>query len=768
MNPQAIHVTKRNGNRELLDLNKFHKVVAWACEGITNVSESEIEIKSQIQFFNNMKTTDIQETLIKAASELISEDTPNYQYVAGRLINYHIRKEIYNSYIPISFYEHITNVTKEDYYDAEILNSYSKEEIDELGKYINHNRDFNIVYIGMEQFREKYLVKNRHTKKLFETPQFAMMLISMVFFIRHEKTTRLAWVKDFYDALSKFEISLPTPIMAEFRTNRKQFSSCVLVETDDSIDSIIATTGAIMKYISQKAGIGVGTGRIRAIGSPVRKGDTTHTGLIGYYKVFQAAVKSSSQGGIRSGSATIYFPLIHSDIEDVLVLKNSKGIEETRVRHMDYSIQFNKLLYERLIKNQNITLFNPQDVPDLFEAFYTDADKFKELYEKYEKSAKLKKKTVLAKDIFSSFIQERKDTGRIYLMNVDHVNDHGSFITNKAPIRMSNLCAEITLPTKPLNYLNDDNGEIATCTLAAINWGKIKSKTDFERLSRLCVRALDNLLTYQDYPVLAAQLSSHKRRSLGIGIINFAYWLVKNNLDYQNITPEGLALVHEYTEAWSYYLIKASNELAKEIGACELSKETKYSQGILPIDTYKKDVDTLVEPVYHMNWDSLRTDLQTYGIRNSTLMALMPSETSSTVSNATNGIEPPRALVSVKQSKNGVLKQVVPEISKYKNKYDLLWNQKSPLGYIKICAVLQKFIDQAISVNTSYNPKYFPNEKIPVSVLLNDILIFYKFGGKNLYYFNTNDQQGEMTDKDFVNESQSTVIEDETCESCVI
>lgn len=759
-----IQVTKRDGTKEVLDLNKFHKVVAWACEGLTGVSESQIELNSHIQFYNGIKTTEIQETLIKAASELISEEAPNYQHVAGNLINYNLRKEVYGSFTIDTLGDHIRKVVAAGYYDPDILVWYDEDSLAYLNNSLVHDRDFNITYVGMEQFRGKYLVKNRVNNKYYETPQMAFMLIGMVLF-RNYKEDRLKWVKDFYDAVSNFEISLPTPIMAGLRTPQKQFSSCVLIETADSLDSINATSSAIVKYVSQKAGIGIGAGSIRAIGSPIRSGDASHTGVIPFYKHFQSAVKSCSQGGVRGGAATLYYPIWHLEVEDLLVLKNNKGTEDNRVRHLDYGVQFNKVMYERLLSGGQITLFSPSDVPDLYESFFTDTDRFRELYEKAERSTKIRKKSIPAIDLFSSFMEERKNTGRIYLMNVDHANDHGAFVKEKAPIRQSNLCSEIDLPTKPLNDLHDPDGEISLCTLAAINWGKIRDPNDFERPCTLIVRALDELLDYQDYPVLAAKNSTMARRPLGIGIINLAYWLARNDLSYQHIDADGLAKLHEYAEAWSYYLIKASIDLAEEKGMISKANETKYHWGQFPIDTYKKEVDELVTPVYKLDWDSLRAKAIQYGTRNSTLMALMPAETSAQISNSTNGIEPPRSLVSVKQSKDGVLKQVVPEVRKLKKKYDLLWDQKSPEGYLKICAVLQKFIDQGISVNTSYNPKFYPEEQIPLSTMLQHLLMFYKYGGKQLYYFNTNDGAGEL---EVGTPLAIGETDDEDCDSCKI
>lgn len=754
------NVIKRNGSKEPLNLAKFHKVVEQACDGLNGVSVSEIEIKSQIQFYNNIRTIQIQETLIKAAADLISEDTPNYQYVAGRLINYNLRKEVYGQYEPVDLASHFLNVANAGYYDETLWEAYSLDEWAELSLYIDHKRDELLTYAAMEQLRGKYLVKNRVSGKFYETPQMAFMLIAMTLFSKYERN-RLRWVKDFYDAISTFDISLPTPIMAGVRTPQRQFSSCVLIETDDSLDSINATASAVVKYVSQKAGIGIGAGRIRAIGSPVRSGDASHTGVIPFYKYFQSAVKSCSQGGVRGGAATLYYPIWHLEVEDLLVLKNNKGTENNRIRHLDYGVQFNRVMYERLLSNGVITLFSPKDVPELYDAFFTDVDRFRELYEKAERNSKLRKKQIPAIDLFSTFMQERKDTGRIYLMNVDHANDHGAFIPDKATIRQSNLCAEITLPTKPLMDLHDPDGEISLCTLLAANWGKIRKPSDFERIGELAVRALDALLDYQDYPVKAAYLSTMARRPLGIGIINFAYWMAKNDMTYTN---PNLDMIDEYAEAWSYYLIKASIELAEERGACWKSNETKYSQGVFPIDTYKKEVDELTSRTPTMDWQDLRERAKVSGIRNSTLMALMPAETSAQVSNSTNGIEPPRGLISIKGSKDGVLKQVVPEVKRLKNKYELLWDQESPEGYIKIMAVLQKWIDQSISTNTSYNPKFYPEEKIPLSEMLKHLLMCYKYGIKTLYYFNTNDGAGEIEEENPV----SNEIDEEDCESCKI
>ena len=763
-----INVTKRDGKNEPFNVNKIHKVLEWATEGINGVSISEIELKANIQISNDMKTDDIHELLIKSAAELISEQTPNYQYVAARLVNYKLRKQVYGEYTPWPLATITIQNIMRGVYDGQVLSEYTEGEFDNLDKYIKHDRDNDFTYVGMEQFRGKYLVQDRITKIPYETPQVLYMLIAMNLFMKYPKETRLKYVKDYYDAISQFYISLPTPIMAGLRTPTRQFSSCVLIESDDSLDSINATSTSIVRYISKKAGIGIGAGSIRALGSRIGDGSVVHTGLIPFLKYFQSAVKSCSQGGVRGGAATVYLPIWHLEFENLVVLKNNKGTEETRVRHMDYTFQFNKTMYERLLTGGNITLFSPSDVPGLYEAFFEDQEKFKELYVKYEADESIRKKVIPAIEVFSQFLTERKDTGRIYLMNVDHANSHGAFIPEKAPIRMSNLCCEIDLPTKPLKSAEDENGEISLCTLSAINWGLINEPKEFEKYCDLSVRALDELLDYQWYPVPAAERGTKNRRPLGNGIINLAYFLAKRGLKYDD---DALTTIDEYAEAWSYYLIKASVQLAKEKGACPSHHETKYSLGKTPNNTYKKEVDELVPYKERMDWTTIRNDLINYGIRNSTLMALMPAETSAQISNSTNGIEPPRALVSFKQSKDGVMAQVVPGYHKLRNQYDLLWDQKSPEGYLKICAVLQKYIDQGISVNTSYNPENYEDHKVPMSEMIKHLVMFYKYGGKQLYYFNTYDGAGEMHEKEFkaIEEQLSQPVEGEDdCESCKI
>ena len=762
-----LTVVKRDGGREPFDVNKIHKVLEWATNEINGVSVSEIELRANIQMYDGMATGNIHELLIKSSSELICEQTPNYQYVAARLVNYKIRKEVYGEHAPWHLSDLIETNINRGVYDPEIVVKYSPDELDVLNSYIKHDRDNNFTFVGMEQFRGKYLVQDRSTKQVYETPQMLYMMISATLFSDYPKETRIKYVKDYYDAISNFYISLPTPIMAGVRTPTRQFSSCVLIESGDSLDSINSTSTSIVRYISKKAGIGIGAGSIRALGSRIGDGSIVHTGLIPFLKYFQSAVKSCSQGGVRGGAATAYLPVWHLEYENLVVLKNNKGTEENRVRHMDYCFQFNKTMYERLLTGGNITLFSPHDVPGLLDAFYADQTKFKELYVKYEADPSIRKKTISAMELFSSFLQERKDTGRIYVMNVDHANEHGSFDPSVAPIRMSNLCTEINLPTKPLTNSEDENGEISLCTLSAINWGLINAPKEFEKYCDLSVRALDALLDYQAYPIPAAEISTKNRRPLGVGIINFAYFLAKRGLKYDD---NALDTVDQYAEAWSYYLIKASANLAVEKGTIPKNDETKYSKGLLPIDTYKKEVDELVPATQRMDWSGLRGQLMMTGIRNSTLMALMPAETSAQISNSTNGIEPPRALVSYKQSKDGVMAQVVPGIHHLKNKYDLLWDQKSPEGYLKICAVLQKYIDQGISVNTSYNPENYEDHKVPMSEMIKHLIMFYKYGGKQLYYFNTFDGAGEMKEDPIItNESVPDDFDDEEdCDSCKI
>ncbi|GKW51365.1 ribonucleoside-diphosphate reductase [Pseudoalteromonas sp. NCCP-2140] len=742
---QQLSVSKRDGRKESLDLDKIHRVIAWAAEGLENVSVSQVELKSHIQFYDGIRTDDIHETIIKAAADQISKDTPDYQYLAARLAVFHLRKKAYGQFEPPRLYDHITKLVEDKRYDQHLLVDYTEQEIDELDAYIDHNRDLNFSYAAVKQLEGKYLVQNRVTGEIYESAQFLYILVASSLFSDYPKETRLDYIKRFYDAVSTFKISLPTPIMAGVRTPTRQFSSCVLIECGDSLDSINATSSAIVKYVSQRAGIGINAGRIRALGSPIRNGEAYHTGCIPFYKHFQTAVKSCSQGGVRGGAATLFYPLWHLEVENLLVLKNNRGVDDNRVRHLDYGVQFNKLMYSRLIKDDYITLFSPSDVPGLYDAFFEDQAKFDELYIKYEQDESIRKKRIKAIELFSMFAQERASTGRIYLQNVDHCNTHSPFISTVAPIRQSNLCLEIALPTKPLSNVMDEEGEIALCTLSAFNLGAIESLDELEELAELAVRALDNLLDFQDYPVPAAKNATMGRRTLGIGVINYAYYLAKNGKRYSDGSAN--ALTHKTFEAIQYYLMKASNELAKERGACPKFNETTYSQGIMPTDTYKRDLDQFCEEPLHLDWDSLRESIKEHGMRNSTLSALMPSETSSQISNATNGIEPPRGHISVKASKDGILKQVVPDYENLKDNYELLWDIPSNDGYLQLVGIMQKFVDQTISANTNYDPSKYEGGKVPMKVLLKDLLTAYKLGVKTLYYHNTRDGASDSQDE---------------------
>ena len=732
-----IKVTKRDGRLEDINLDKIHRVVTWAAEGLQNVSVSQVELKSHIQFYNGIRTDDIHETIIKAAADLISQDTPDYQYLAARLAIFHLRKIAYGEFEPPHLYDHVKKLTDAGKYDRHIIEDYSREEFDELNAYIDHSRDMTFSYAAVKQLEGKYLVQNRVTRQIYETPQFLYILVAMCLFSKYPKETRLDYVKRFYDAVSTFKVSLPTPIMSGVRTPTRQFSSCVLIECDDSLDSINATTSAIVKYVSQRAGIGINAGRIRGLGSEIRGGEAQHTGCIPFFKMFQAAVKSCSQGGVRGGAATLFYPLWHIEAESLLVLKNNRGVEDNRIRQLDYGVQINRLLYTRLIKGGNITLFSPNEVPGLYDAFFADQDEFERLYTQYEQDPNIRKRTLPATDLFSTLMQERAGTGRIYIQNVDHCNTHSPFDPSVAPVHQSNLCMEIALPTKPLDNINDAEGEIALCTLSAFNLGALNNLDELEELADLTVRALDALLDYQDYPVAAARTATMNRRTLGIGVINYAYYLAKNGVRYSD--DSALGLTHRTFEAMQYYLLKASVNLAKEYGACPLFNQTVYSQGKLPIDTYKKDLDAVCNEPLHYDWENLRADIVKYGLRNSTLTALMPSETSSQIANATNGIEPPRGLVTVKASKDGILKQVVPEFETLKDAYETLWQLPGNEGYLKLVGVMQKFVDQSISANTAYDPNKFEGSKVSMKQMLKDLLTAYKYGVKTLYYHNTRD-----------------------------
>jgi ribonucleoside-diphosphate reductase alpha chain len=767
----GISIVKRDGRKESLNIDKIHFVVEEACKNLAGVSSSQIEMNANLQFTDGMSSKDIQEILIKSANDLISLEVPNYQTAAARLLSYSVNKEVFGRYEPITLGEMIELNIERGVYDPEFLEWYTTEEIERMDSYIHHKRDENFTYAGMRQVVDKYLCQDRSSGQLFETPQFMYMMIAATLFAQYPKETRMQYVRRYYDATSLFRINIPTPVMAGVRTPVRQFASCVLVDSDDTLDSIFASDMAIGRYTAQRAGIGINAGRIRGVNSKIRGGEVAHTGIIPFLKKFESTVRCCTQNGVRGGSATVHFPFWHQEIEDILVLKNNKGTEDNRVRKLDYSIQLNKVLYERLLAGGEITLFSPHDVPGLYEAFFEDTDKFKELYEKYERATSIKKKKVDAMELFSDLIKERAETGRIYIMNVDHANTHSSF---KDPVYMSNLCQEITLPTKPLQHIDDENGEIALCILSAINVGIIKDLDDLEDLCDLAVRALEEIIDYQRYPIKAAEISTKARRSLGIGYIGLAHYLAKNHVQYND--PQAWKLVHDLTEAFQYYLLKASNKLAQERGACEYFERTKYSDGILPIDTYKKDLDAVVANDLNYDWDGLRNDIREHGLRHSTLSAQMPSESSSVVSNATNGIEPPRGYLSVKKSKKGPLKQIVPQYQTLKNHYTLLWEMPSNEGYINVVAVMQKFFDQAISGNWSYNPTNYPDNEVPMSVMIQDLLMTYKLGWKTSYYQNTYDYKTDPSEIE--DEKPQPALEqvngfvdsadDEMCEACAI
>ena len=759
-------VKKRDGRIEPLDLDKMHLMVEEACAGLAGVSASQVEMKSGIQFYDGITTAEIQEILIRSASDLIDLDHPNYQFVAARLLLFSLRKSLYGKMRELPRLEsHIIECVSREVYDHEIYNKYSQEEIDKADSFIDHNRDFLFTYAGLRQVVDKYLVQDRSNGGVYETPQFMYMMIALTIFQEYPKETRLDYVKRYYDAISKHKINIPTPIMAGVRTPLRQFASCVLVDIDDTLDSIFSSDMAIGKYVAQRAGIGINAGRIRGINSKIRGGEVQHTGVIPFLKKFEATVRCCTQNGIRGGSATVHFPIWHQEIEDIIVLKNNKGTEDNRVRKLDYSIQISKLFYERFIQDGEISLFSPHDVPGLYDAFGTD--RFDELYVGYERDQSVPRKTIGAQKLILDLLKERAETGRVYIMNIDHCNSHSSF---KDKVEMSNLCQEITLPTYPIQHIDDDHGEIALCILSAINVGKVKSDEELENLCDLSVRGLEELIDYQRYPVAAAERATKARRSLGVGFIGLAHYLAKLGCKYDS--QEAWDAVHGLSESFQYYLLKASNQLAKEKGYCEYFGRTKYSDGILPIDTYKKDVDEITNIGYEHDWEGLRQSILEHGLRHSTLSAQMPSESSSVVSNATNGIEPPRGYLSIKKSKKGPLKQIVPSYTGLKNDYTLLWDMEDNSGYIKVVSVMQKFFDQAISGNWSYNPEHFPDNEIPISVWANDLLTTYKYGWKTSYYQNTHDLKNDDAGED-KSELENLIqelskLEEGECESCAV
>ncbi len=770
-NGHGIKVKKRNGAVEALNLDKIHKMVEEACEGLgSGVSASQVEMNSGLQFFDGIETKDIQEILVRSASDLISLDNPNYQFVAARLLLFAVRKQVFgpewmNGYP--SILDHCYSCVEKGVYDREILDKYTYEEWIKINSWIDHERDMLFTYAGLRQVVDKYLVQDRSNGEVYETPQYMYMMIAATLFQNYPTETRLEYVRRYYNAISKHKINIPTPIMAGVRTPLRQFASCVLVDSDDTLDSIFSSDMAIGRYVAQRAGIGINAGRIRGINSKIRGGEVQHTGVVPFLKKFEATVRCCTQNGIRGGSATVHFPIWHQEIEDILVLKNNKGTEDNRVRKLDYSIQISKLFYERFINNEDITLFSPHDVPGLYDAFGTP--EFDDLYRRYESDGSIPKRSIGGQELLLDLLKERAETGRLYIMNIDHCNEHSSF---KDKVNMSNLCQEITLPTTPLQHI-DGEGEIALCILSAINVGKINKLDDLENLCDLAVRGLEELIDYQEYPVDAAKQSTINRRSLGIGYIGLAHYLAKQGEHYDD--PAAWKLVHDLSESFQYYLLKSSNTLAQEKGKCGYFDRTKYSDGILPIDTYKRDIDEFCGDKLNHDWESLRVSITTHGLRHSTLSAQMPSESSSVVSNATNGIEPPRDYLSTKKSKKGPLKQIVPQYGSLKNNYTLLWDMKDNDGYIKVVAAMQKFFDQAISGNWSYNPENYDNNEVPVSVMAGDFLKTYKYGWKTSYYQNTYDIKSDdpqLTEekKESIQDLLTQILEteEEDCDSCKI
>jgi len=767
-----MNVIKRDGTAVPLNLDKVHKMVELACDGLTGVSESQVEMNANLQFFDGIKTSEIQDILIRSASDLIDLDAPNYQYVAARLLLFNVRKQVFPEWADEIGYphlqDHVQRCVDAGVYDGSILNKYSPIEWDCLNSYIDHERCMGFTFAGLRQIVDKYLVQDRSTGVLYETPQYMYIMVAATLFQDYPKNSRLEYVQRYYTATSKGKINLPTPVLAGVRTTLRQFASCVLVDVDDTLDGIFSSDMAIGKYVAQRAGIGINAGRIRGINSKIRGGEVQHTGVVPFLKKFESTVRCCTQNGIRGGSATVHFPIWHQEIEDILVLKNNKGTEDNRVRKLDYSIQISKLFYERFIQNETISLFSPHDVPGLYDAFGTDD--FDALYEKYEQDETIARRTVDASQIVLSLLKERAETGRIYIMNIDHCNSHSSF---KDKVNMSNLCQEITLPTDPISHIDDDGGEIALCILSAINVGKLRNLNEMEELCDLAVRGLEELIDYQKYPVKAAERSTLARRSLGVGYIGLAHYLAKNGYNYSD--QGAWDLVHKLSESFQFNLLKASNAIAMEKGACEGFQHTKYADGILPIDTYKSEVDEISNVELEYDWNSLRESIKQFGLRHSTLSAQMPSESSSVVSNATNGIEPPRDYLSIKKSKKGPLKQIVPGFPYLKNKYTLLWEMPSNEGYIKIVAVMQKFFDQAISGNWSYNPGNYPDNEVPSSVMAMDLLNTYKYGWKTSYYQNTYDNKKDGEEEPTVqitNNVDQLVNElleaEEDCDSCKV
>lgn len=747
----VLHVTKRDGSSEINTPEKINRKLAAACEGIPGVSASMVAMKARIQMYNGMKTSKITDLLIESAINLVIGGNHGYQLVAGRLMMFDIRKQAYGAEEAPKLYHHIKRLTEIKLYDKSILENYTEEEINQVEKYIDHSKDLHMSLNAVQQLSGKYLVKHRVTKKIYESPQMAFMVQGLAAAVDLPKSQRIAFARRHYEQTSSYDISMPTPIMAGLRTKLRQFSSCVKIDIGDSIPEIAAAKSATLLYVSQRAGLGINVGQMRGIGSIIDEGRAVHTGLVPFIRSFQNVIGSCSQGGIRKGSATLFFPAWHYEMESLIVLKNNKGVEENRARHLDYAVQLNGYLYNRLLTEGEITLFSPNDVPGLYDAFFADQKKFVELYQQYENDINIRKKSIPAESFFRIFGLERNNTGRIYVMNVDHCNTHSSFDESIAPIHQSNLCMEITLPTKPIQNTILDSGEIALCTLAGVNSGTIDKLEDLEERCYHTVELLDTLLDYQHYPVAAAEKSTKYRRPLGVGIINIAYYLAKNGVKYSDGSAN--KLIHQLMEAFQFYLLKASCRLAKERGPCPGFHETKYAKGLLPIDTYCKGLDAVYKTELLCDWEGLREDILTYGLRNSTLSALMPAETSASIANATNGFEPIRDLMTIKSNGDGMMIQVVPEAERLADQYETAYDMPSNKGYLTLVGIAQKFVDQAISANTYYAPERYENNMLPLQEVIDDMLYAHSIGVKTLYYQNTKVKEEEGGDDNAANDS---------------
>ena len=774
-----INVVKRNGETVPLDISKIQRQVAYGCRGIENVSPSMIEIKAQIELCDGMSTKTIDELLLKAMVNLIDEsensdiNNVNYQYVAGRQKVSMLRKEVYGTYDPPSLYDIVQSNIEKGMYTSELLDWYTKEEWDIIDLFLDHSKDENYTYAAIAQLTEKYLVQNRATGQIFESPQIRYAIAAATAFHNEPKDKRLKYVKEYYECASDGHFTLATPVLAGLGTTTKQFSSCVLISSDDTLDSIFASGEMMAKYASKRAGIGLELGRIRPLGAAIRNGEIKHTGMIPFLKKWFGDLRSCSQGGVRNASCTVTFPVWHYQFEDLIVLKNNQGTEETRVRQMDYSVVVNKMFWNRYRNNENITLFDPHEVPDLYEAYYRDSADFEKLYKKYEQDKTKKKKVLPAVEIFKNgILKERTDTGRIYLVNIDNVINQGPFDTKLDPIYQSNLCQEILLPTRPFQRIEDEAGRIALCTLGSINWGAFKTPQEMRKACRVLVRSLSNLLSYQDFLSVQSKLANLDFEPLGVGITNLAYWHARKSFKYGE--ADALAEVKRWMEHQAYYLTETSVELAQEKGACQRSQHTYYGKGVFPWERRNPGVNELTDftPSANLDWEGLRQKLLQYGIRNATLMAVAPVESSSVVLNSTNGIEMPMELISVKESKAGSFVQVVPEYKRLRNRYQLMWDQKDCVDYLKTSAVLAVYIDQSLSTNTFYNPAFFDQGKVPGTLIAKNLMLAYKWGIKTIYYSLINKVGSKATlqeESNIIPFVKLDAIEDEEyCESCVL